>query len=74
MRKFLLLLVFTFIFLAHNLNSQNLITNGDFGTFDATVFSPPPLGYTSFHTQVPYNGSITSAAGGNMPLQMNHVN
>ena len=78
MRKFLLLLVFTFIFSAHNLNSQNLITNGDFGTFDATIFSPPPLGYTSFHTQVPYNGSITSAAGGkyaitNEPRQLNTI-
>jgi hypothetical protein len=74
MRKFLLLLVFTFIFSAHNLNSQNLITNGDFGIFNAAVPSPAPLGYTTTYTQIPYNGSITSAAGGNMPLQMNHVN
>jgi gliding motility-associated-like protein len=74
MKKHLLLLVF--ILSSYNLSAQNLIVNGDFGTFDAAIFSPAPLGYTSFYAQVPYNGTINSVAGGkyaitNEPRQLN---
>ncbi|KAB1157912.1 T9SS type B sorting domain-containing protein [Flavobacterium luteum] len=53
---------FFFIFLTTllssvNFYSQNLLTNGNFGTYNAGVPSPSPLGYTSTHTQVPYNGA-----------------
>ena len=43
--------------------SQNLIVNGDFGTFDATIFSPPPLGYTTTYTQMAYNDTNASSTG-----------
>ena len=55
MKKHLPLLVF--ILSIYNLSAQNLITNGDFGLFNAAVPSPAPLGYTTTYTQIPYNGT-----------------
>ena len=35
--------------------SQNLITNGNFGTFNASVPKPPAVGYQSNYNQINYN-------------------
>ena len=46
-----------------NTYSQNLITNGDFGVFNPSILSPPPLGYTTTYSLIPYTGSISSSTG-----------
>ena len=69
MRKFLLLLVFTFIFSAHNLNSQNLIVNGDFESGGNGVgFVTDGLGYSEL--LAPFSGSTVS---GNFALATNPI-
>ena len=41
-------------------HSQNLITNGDFGLFNAAILTPPPLGYQTSYIQIPYNAGVST--------------
>ena len=61
--KFLVYIFFITLLSTVNFYSQNLITNGDFGTFNAAVLSPPPLGYITTYSQMPYNNGTSIAAG-----------
>ena len=63
MRNSIVLCFFMAIIFMPNGFSQNLIVNGDFGSYDSSILKPAPLGYTTTYTQIPHDGSIGSATG-----------
>nr|WP_315147738.1 T9SS type B sorting domain-containing protein [uncultured Flavobacterium sp.] len=52
---YLFLLLLLGIGSTSDLFSQNLITNGNFGTFNASLPKPPAVGYQSNYNQINYN-------------------
>ena len=58
-----ILLSILFFCCSINNNAQNLITNGDFGIFNAAITNPAQLGYQSNYTQISYN------SGNSVPRQ-----